>query len=140
MWPPQTADTKARSPVDAGNAIRPSDPGAVVDQAASRRRTRPAGGGGARSLCPEGGRCRKRSWIWCIGGDWHTALSTLPDSRGIRVGFISRLPVTVLADSADFPAALAPLQADDSVTIIATNRGAEPTHVPDMSPDGPQQP
>jgi endonuclease/exonuclease/phosphatase family metal-dependent hydrolase len=52
-----------------------------------------------------------------LDGEWHTALSTLPDRRGIRVGFISRHPMTRVADSADFPAALAPLQADDTAGV-----------------------
>jgi endonuclease/exonuclease/phosphatase family metal-dependent hydrolase len=52
-----------------------------------------------------------------LDGDWHVALSTLPDRRGIRVGFVSRHPMTVVADSAAFPAALAPLQADDSAGV-----------------------
>ncbi|MFI1028403.1 endonuclease/exonuclease/phosphatase family protein [Streptomyces sp. NPDC020951] len=48
-----------------------------------------------------------------LDGQWHTALSAHPDGRGIRVGFLSRLPLTTLADVTDFPSSLAPVQADD---------------------------
>lgn len=60
-----------------------------------------------------------------LDGDWHTALSSLPDGRGIRVGFLSRLPLQPLADLADLPAELAPLQANDSGTVTTRmGRGA----------------
>lgn len=59
-----------------------------------------------------------------MGGDWHIALSTLPDGRGIRVGFLSRTPLTVLADTDAFPAGLGPVQTDDSgLTVTRTGRG-----------------
>lgn len=60
-----------------------------------------------------------------LAGDWHTAVSQLPDPRGIRVGFLSQLPMTVIEDVAAFPAALAPLQADDSGAVAdRAGRGA----------------
>ncbi|MFE2429325.1 hypothetical protein ACFXJ5_21580 [Streptomyces sp. NPDC059373] len=42
-----------------------------------------------------------------LGGTRHTALPSRPDSRGLRVGFLSRLPLTVPADidAADVPPA-----------------------------------
>ncbi|WP_086561567.1 endonuclease/exonuclease/phosphatase family protein [Streptomyces africanus] len=49
-----------------------------------------------------------------LGDDWHVALSGHPDSRGIRVGFLSRTAMTVLADTTAFPAELRPVQVDDS--------------------------
>ncbi|MFA7767928.1 endonuclease/exonuclease/phosphatase family protein [Streptomyces sp. NRRL S-448] len=48
-----------------------------------------------------------------LDGPWHTAVSAHPDARAIRVGFLSRLPLTPLADVTDFPDLLAPVQADD---------------------------
>ncbi|WP_329340383.1 endonuclease/exonuclease/phosphatase family protein [Streptomyces sp. NBC_00663] len=54
-----------------------------------------------------------------VGGDWHTALSQHPDSRGIRVGFLSRTPLTVLSDTAAFPPPLRPVQADDEGGAVA---------------------
>ncbi|MGW0596518.1 endonuclease/exonuclease/phosphatase family protein [Streptomyces sp. NPDC002776] len=49
-----------------------------------------------------------------VGGDWHTALSEHPDGRGIRVGFLSRVPLRVLADTSAFPRKLRPVQVDDT--------------------------
>ena len=54
------------------------------------------------------------------GGPWHTAVSGHPDSRGIRVGFLSRLPLTVLADTDALPPELLPVQVDD--TLPAADR------------------
>ncbi|ETK37334.1 endonuclease/exonuclease/phosphatase family protein [Microbispora sp. ATCC PTA-5024] len=59
-----------------------------------------------------------------LDGDWHVALSAHPDVRGIRVGVLSRLPVTVLEDVSGFPPPLGPIQADDhGGTESATGRG-----------------
>ncbi|MGF1448455.1 MAG: endonuclease/exonuclease/phosphatase family protein [Opitutales bacterium] len=39
-----------------------------------------------------------------LGGAWpHLAISTLPDQRGIRVAFLSKLPILEQEDRADFP-------------------------------------
>lgn len=55
---------------------------------------------------------------------WHIALSEHPDGRGIRVGFLSRRELTVVADTAAFPAKLHPVQADDAgLTAGAAGRG-----------------
>ncbi|MFI8087655.1 endonuclease/exonuclease/phosphatase family protein [Streptomyces sp. NPDC086080] len=55
---------------------------------------------------------------------WHIALSEHPDGRGIRVGFLSRRELTVVADTAAFPAKLRPVQADDAgPTAGAAGRG-----------------
>jgi endonuclease/exonuclease/phosphatase family metal-dependent hydrolase len=48
-----------------------------------------------------------------LGGTWHTALSQHADSRGIRVGFLSRKPLATLTDTETFPEELKPVQADD---------------------------
>ncbi|WP_251092934.1 endonuclease/exonuclease/phosphatase family protein [Streptomyces sp. Caat 7-52] len=59
-----------------------------------------------------------------LGGDWHTALSTHPDGRGIRVGFLGRTELRVVADTAAFPARLRPVQSDDSgATEAEAGRG-----------------
>jgi predicted extracellular nuclease len=49
-----------------------------------------------------------------LDGDWGAALSEHADSRGIRVGFLGRTEMTVLADTTAFPEPLRPVQADDS--------------------------
>ncbi|WP_369196315.1 endonuclease/exonuclease/phosphatase family protein [Streptomyces djakartensis] len=55
---------------------------------------------------------------------WHLALSEHADSRGIRVGFLSRVPLTVVADTASFPAELRPVQVDDAgTTVTGAGRG-----------------
>ncbi len=55
-----------------------------------------------------------RDLVALVGGDWHTALSEHPDGRGIRVGFISRVPLRVLADTTAFPPKVRPVQVDDT--------------------------
>ncbi len=47
-----------------------------------------------------------------VGGDWHVELAA-PDGRGIRVGFISRLPLTDVAPVEAFATGLRPVQVDD---------------------------
>ncbi|MEU3920086.1 endonuclease/exonuclease/phosphatase family protein [Streptomyces sp. NPDC029004] len=61
-----------------------------------------------------------------LGGQWHTALSQHPDRRGIRVGFLSRLPLIEVADVTDFPPELAPVQTTDDKkkTTHQMSRGA----------------
>jgi endonuclease/exonuclease/phosphatase family metal-dependent hydrolase len=59
-----------------------------------------------------------------VGGTWHTAVSTHPDPRGIRVGFASRLPITASHEVTVFAAGLAPIQSDDTGgTATAPSRG-----------------
>ncbi|MEV7318620.1 endonuclease/exonuclease/phosphatase family protein [Streptomyces sp. NPDC093970] len=59
-----------------------------------------------------------------LGGTWHTALSTHPDGRGIRVGFLARAELTVVSDTAALPAQLDPVQTDDSgATVTGAGRG-----------------
>ncbi|MFH8498141.1 endonuclease/exonuclease/phosphatase family protein [Streptomyces coeruleorubidus] len=59
-----------------------------------------------------------------LDDDWQLALSEHADSRGIRVGFLCRTAVTVLADTTAFPAELRPVQVDDSgVTVTRAGRG-----------------
>ncbi|MBG0856157.1 endonuclease/exonuclease/phosphatase family protein [Streptomyces spinoverrucosus] len=54
-----------------------------------------------------------------LAGNWHICLSEHADSRGIRVGFLSRTPLVVLSDTTTFPAPLRPVQADDSGPAVA---------------------
>ncbi|WP_329048821.1 endonuclease/exonuclease/phosphatase family protein [Amycolatopsis sp. NBC_01488] len=58
-----------------------------------------------------------------LGGPWHTALSQHPDVRGIRVGFLSRLPLTVVADATTLPAKLAPIQVADPPAALSDQLG-----------------
>lgn len=60
-----------------------------------------------------------------LPGSWDSALSEYPDDRGIRVGFLARLPIEVVADVAAFPPGLAPVQVGDAgETTARMNRGA----------------
>jgi endonuclease/exonuclease/phosphatase family metal-dependent hydrolase len=58
-----------------------------------------------------------------LTGEWHTVCSQHPDSRGIRVGFLSRLPLTVVADTVALPAKLAPIQVADPPTPLSGQLG-----------------
>ncbi|WKD36995.1 endonuclease/exonuclease/phosphatase family protein [Streptomyces xanthophaeus] len=53
-----------------------------------------------------------------LGGDWHIALSTHPDRRGIRAGFLSPRPLTVVEDRTAFPDHLPPVRVEDDGTMI----------------------
>ncbi|GGW85018.1 endonuclease/exonuclease/phosphatase family protein [Streptomyces lomondensis] len=67
-----------------------------------------------------------------LDDDWHLALSEHADSRGIRVGFLSRAPLTVVADTTAFPAQLRPVQVDDSgLTVARAGRGLLAVEVED---------
>lgn len=62
--------------------------------------------------------------VGILDGEWHTAVSTHPDSRGIRVGFLSRTPLRLLADTTALPDILRPVQIDDAgQTTEAAGRG-----------------
>ncbi|MFZ4180404.1 endonuclease/exonuclease/phosphatase family protein [Streptomyces sp. R02] len=59
-----------------------------------------------------------------LDDDWHLALSSHTDSRGTRVGFLSRAELTVVADTAVFPPRMLPVQADDTgLTASQAGRG-----------------
>ena len=47
------------------------------------------------------------------GGGWHRETAD-PDGRGIRVGFLSRLPLTEVRQRRQFPDGLRPIQVDDT--------------------------
>ncbi len=53
-----------------------------------------------------------------LGGIWHIALAD-PDGRGIRVGVLSRLPLSDHEQVVDFPAGLRPVQVDDTETTMS---------------------
>lgn len=61
-----------------------------------------------------------------LDGDWQTVTSGIFEpGHPIRVGFLSRLPLEVIADVAAFLELLRPVQADDSgTTIRQMGRGA----------------
>jgi endonuclease/exonuclease/phosphatase family metal-dependent hydrolase len=54
-----------------------------------------------------------------LDGTWHTALAD-PDGRGIRVGVLSRLPLTDIEQVVNFPEGLRPIQVDDTETTMST--------------------
>ena len=64
--------------------------------------------------------------IGLLDGDWqHVTSEHFEKAHPIRVGFLSRLPLEVLADTAAFPVQLGRTQTDDSGTQIAQmGRGA----------------
>ncbi|WP_055568014.1 endonuclease/exonuclease/phosphatase family protein [Streptomyces atriruber] len=49
-----------------------------------------------------------------LEGTWHVTLSQHADDRGIRVGFLTSLPVFVVADEVGLPDPVRPVQTDDS--------------------------
>ncbi|MEV5514421.1 endonuclease/exonuclease/phosphatase family protein [Streptomyces flaveolus] len=60
-----------------------------------------------------------------LDGEWHVALSEHADGRGIRVGFLSRSPLTPVGDINEFPSQVAPLQSgDDGEPSHRAGRGA----------------
>jgi hypothetical protein len=59
-----------------------------------------------------------RDLIGLLTGSWHSELAD-PDGRGIRVGFLSRLPMTDVEQIRAFPDGLGPVQVDDDGTTIA---------------------
>ncbi|MEU6993600.1 endonuclease/exonuclease/phosphatase family protein [Streptomyces sp. NPDC046465] len=59
-----------------------------------------------------------------LDGTWHVTLSRHADDRGIRVGFLTSLPVSVVTDEDGFPEPLHPVQTDDTGrTTARTGRG-----------------
>jgi endonuclease/exonuclease/phosphatase family metal-dependent hydrolase len=71
-----------------------------------------------------------------LGEGWSGVLSTFPDvRRGIRVGVISKLPITRVADDADLVAGLPPLHVDDTGTV-ATRMGRGALTVELITPAG----
>jgi len=64
-----------------------------------------------------------------LGGTWHTRLSTHPDPRGIRVGFISTLPPISTTDVVDFPTGLRPIQDGDAPTDTSAAMGRGGLHL-----------
>jgi len=68
---------------------------------------------GVQEICDSGALADMVTRLGELLGSWQTALSSHPDSRGIRVSFLSRLPLTVAADTDDFPAPLRHVQEQD---------------------------
>ena len=60
-----------------------------------------------------------------LDGDWPGVALGRPDSRGIRVAWLTRRPLTAPINIVDFPAPLQPVQVDDAGTTLGTmGRGA----------------
>ena len=55
--------------------------------------------------------------IGLLTGSWHSELAD-PDGRGIRVGFLSRRPMTDVEQIRTFPDGLGPVQVDDDGTTM----------------------
>ncbi|WP_372410778.1 endonuclease/exonuclease/phosphatase family protein [Streptomyces luteireticuli] len=58
--------------------------------------------------------------VGLLDGDWHTAHSRHADPRGIFVGFLSRLPLTVVKDTAVLPKPLSSVQTEDDGSSSGT--------------------
>ncbi|WP_448638655.1 endonuclease/exonuclease/phosphatase family protein [Geodermatophilus sp. URMC 63] len=55
-----------------------------------------------------------------VGGEWHCATAGVEEGqRPIRVGYLSRLPLTDVAEITAFPEKLDPIQVDDAGTRLA---------------------
>ncbi|MBH1938148.1 endonuclease/exonuclease/phosphatase family protein [Streptomyces sp. AV19] len=62
--------------------------------------------------------------VGLLDGDWHTAHSEHADPRGIFVGFLSRLPLTVVKDTEVLPPPLSSVQTEDNGSLSdSTGRG-----------------
>ena len=70
-----------------------------------------------------------------LAGSWHVRLSTKPDPRGIRVGFLTRVAMIDSADVVDLPPHLASLQADDT-GALTTRMGRGAVHITLPRPAG----
>jgi endonuclease/exonuclease/phosphatase family metal-dependent hydrolase len=58
--------------------------------------------------------------VTLLDGDWHSALSShFEPDHPIRVGMLSRHPMTVVADTAAFVPPLRAIQGDDSASVVA---------------------
>jgi predicted extracellular nuclease len=70
-----------------------------------------------------------------LGAEWTAVTSGVFElAHPIRVGFLSRLPMEVVADAAGFPPLLRPVQADDTgATIARMGRGALAVRVRESS-------
>jgi hypothetical protein len=63
--------------------------------------------------------------IGLLDGSWQRQLSTHPDGRGIRVGWLTARTISDPAEILDFPPPLQPVQVDDSGTTLGQmGRGA----------------
>jgi hypothetical protein len=56
--------------------------------------------------------------IGLLAGTWQRQLSTPPDGRGIRVGWLTRRPISDPAEVLDFPPPLRPVQVDDAGSTL----------------------
>jgi endonuclease/exonuclease/phosphatase family metal-dependent hydrolase len=67
--------------------------------------------------------------VTLLPGTWHTTLSTHPDPRGIRVGFLTRTAPSSTETVVDFPAPLRPVQIGDAPTDNAAGMGRGALHI-----------
>lgn len=53
-----------------------------------------------------------------LDGEWHTLLSSAPDFRGIRVGYLSKLPISNPVELVDLPPELSGGRSDDQGHVL----------------------
>ena len=119
-------NVEPREPVPARRGLGRRAPAGLRGQARRRSRPRstawrPTCSPFRRSVTPR--RCEDLRGR--LAGDWHVELSPDADRRGIRVGFISRLPLSDVEHVRAFPPGTAPVQLDDDgATLTQMGRGA----------------
>src|SRR5262249_21100416 len=103
------------------NLFRPGGPFGPKDDAAYRAKlaglagTITAAAPDVLALQEVGDRGALADLVKMLPGEWHTELSDhFEPDHPIRVCFLSRLPLTVLADVSSFPPPVAPVQDDDA--------------------------
>lgn len=64
-----------------------------------------------------------------LSGTWRRALSSHPDRRGIRVGFLSRTQLTTVGEVTVLPAPLLPVQVGDAPTDTDGSMGRGALHI-----------
>ena len=64
-----------------------------------------------------------------LPGPWHISLSTHPDARGIRVGFLTRTAPATTEQVVDFRPPLRPVQVGDAATDEAAGMGRGALHI-----------
>ncbi|MEU1119804.1 MULTISPECIES: endonuclease/exonuclease/phosphatase family protein [unclassified Streptomyces] len=97
-----------------GGAYGPKDKAAYEAKLASLAATVTALGPSVLAVQEVGDPAALEDLAGLLDGTWHVTLSGHPDDRGIRVGFLTSLPVSVIADEDAFPEPLRAVQGDDA--------------------------
>lgn len=108
-----------------GGEFGPKDKAAYEAKLASLAATVGALGPSVLGVQEVGDRAALEDLAGLLEGTWHVTLSRRADDRGIRVGFLTSLPVCVVPDEDAFPEPVRPVQTDDTGrTTSRAGRGA----------------